>query len=295
MTDAANCAADRSGVSKWVMLEMKSRLLLAAVLAAIVLGSGATTDVGTAKDRRTSDESSLATAVASSNRMCASAIKVTLTPAPARGSGVDPDERAVTARRCRDVFDAIRPLCRTTAGRAAVSAQIKQVSCSVNSERPAVALENSKLDYRIELGFVTSNDSRMIFDYLLDHLAVGGQPLIVQVVRPLEEAALADQIAQINQRCGTSIIATFDWAGVPVQALKSRAPSNYCGHAIDGVERVCADGAGRDAVARQVSRIVCGHADKRSISLGGGVLEFQSDFQSSGDRGAVFEYLQNVL
>jgi len=273
---------------------MKSRLL-AAVLGAIVLASGGTADDGTARDRRTSDENLLATAVARSNRVCDSAITVTLTPASVRGVGVDPDERAVIARRCRDVFDAIRPLCRTAAARAAVSAQIKQVSCGVNSQRPAVALENGKLDYRIELGLATSNDSQMISDYLLDHLAVGGEPLIVQVVRPLEEAALADQVARMNQHCGTSIVATFDWAGIPVQALKSRAPSNYCGHAIDAVERVCVDHAGRDAVARQVSRIVCGRADKPSISLGSGVLDFRSDFQSSGDRGAVLEYLQNVL
>jgi hypothetical protein len=273
---------------------MKSRLS-AAVLGAIVLGSGATADVGTAKDRRTSDESLLARSVASSNKVCASAITVTLAPASVRGAGVDPDERAITARRCRDVFDAIRPLCRTAAVRAAVSAQIKQVSCGVNSERPAVALENGKLVYRIELGLATWNDSQMISDYLLDHLAVGGQPLIVEVVRPLEEAALANQIAQMNQQCRTSVVATLDWTGIPVQALKSRAPSNYCGHAIDAVERVCVDHAGRDAVARQVSRIVCGHADKRSISLRSGVLDFRSDLQSSGDRGAVFEYLQNVL
>jgi len=273
---------------------MTSRLL-AAVLGAIVLACGGTADDGTARDRRTSDENLLATAVARSNRVCDSAITVTLTPASVRGVGVDPDERAVIARRCRDVFDAIHPLCRTAAARAAVRAQIKQVSCGVNSQRPAVALENGKLDYRIELGLATWNDSQMISDYLLDHLAVGGEPLIVQVVRPLEEAALADQVARMNQHCGTSIVATFDWAGIPVQALKSRAPSNYCGHAIDAVERVCVDHAGRDAVARQVSRIVCGRADKRSISLGSGVLDFRSDFQSSGDRGAVLEYLQNVL
>lgn len=81
--------------------------------------------------------------------MCASAITVTLTSASVRGVGVDPDERAVIARRCRDVFDAIRSLCRTAAARAAVGAQIKQVSCVVNSERPAVALENGKLDDRL--------------------------------------------------------------------------------------------------------------------------------------------------
>jgi hypothetical protein len=65
----------------------------------------------------------------------ASAITVTLTSASVRGVGV-PDERAVIARRCRDVFDVIRSLCRTAAARAAVGDQIKQASCGVNRERP---------------------------------------------------------------------------------------------------------------------------------------------------------------
>jgi hypothetical protein len=104
----------------------------------------------------------------------ASAITVMLTSASVRGVGVDPDERAVIARCCRDVFDAIRSLCRTTAARAAVGDQIKQVSCGVNSERPAVALENGQLGSRIELEFATSSNSQMISNYLLDYLAVGG-------------------------------------------------------------------------------------------------------------------------
>lgn len=37
------------------------------------------------------------------------------------------------------------------------------------------------------------------------------------------------------------------------------------------------------------------HAAERSVSLENGVLVFKSDFQSSGDRGAVLEYLQNAL
>jgi hypothetical protein len=271
-------------------------ILPAAVFAAVALAAVAAADArAAAKGARTSDESLLAKAVAGANTVCGAAITAKLTHASARGAGPDPEDRAVSARRCRDVFDAIRSVCRTAAGRAAVAAQIRRVSCSVNGERPAVALENGMLDYRVQPGFETWNDSRGAFDYLADHLQVDGQPLVVQIVKPLEEAALADQMAQTNRQCGTSITATFDWTGVSAQEIKARSPSNYCSHALDAVVRVCGDAAGREAVARQIKRIVCGHADARSISLGHGVLEFKSDFRSSGDRGAVFEYLQNAL
>jgi hypothetical protein len=186
-------------------------------------------------------------------------------------------------------------VCKTQAGRAAVSAQIKRVNCGESRERPAVSLDRGVLDYRIEPGLAFPNDSQMVFDHLMDHLDVEGRPLFVQVLRPLEEAALADQVAQANQRCRTSVTAQFDWTGVPAPAMKMRFPSNYCGHALDALARVCVDGAGREAVAKHIGRIVCGYAAKRSVSLENGVLVFKSDFQSSGDRGAVLEYLQNAL
>ena len=186
-------------------------------------------------------------------------------------------------------------VCTTQAGRAAVSAQVKRVACSVSGERPPVSLDRGVLDYRIEPGLAFPNDSSMVHDYLMDHLDVEGRPLFGQVLRPLEEAALADQVAQTNRQCGTSITARFDWSGVPAPAIKMRFPANYCGHALDAVMRVCADGAGREAVAKHVKRVVCGHAGERSVSLEDGVLVFKSDFRSSGDRGAVLEYLQNAL
>src|SRR4029450_12379428 len=70
-----------------------------------------------------------------------------------------------------------------------------------------------------------------------------------------------------------------DWAGIPVQALNRGHPrtiagmrSNACASAMQATTRL------RD----RFSRIVCGDADKRSISFGSDVLDFWSDFRSSG-------------
>jgi hypothetical protein len=264
----------------------------AASVAAIALVGVTPADARPARGVRTANESPLAAAVAGASTACGSAIAVKLADP---GRAADATEGANAARGCRQAFEGIRMVCQTPAGRTAVSAQIKRVNCGESRERPAVSLDRGVLDYRIEPGLAFPNDSQMVFDYLMDHLDVGGRPLFVQVLRPLEEAALADQVAQINVRCATSVTAQFDWTGVPAPAIKMRFPSNYCGHALDAVARVCADGAGREAVAKHIKRIVCGHASERSVSLENGVLVFKSDFQSSGDRGAVLEYLQNAL
>jgi hypothetical protein len=130
----------------------------------------------------------------------------------------------------------------------------------------------------------------------MDHLQVEGQPLFAQALRPREEEWLANNVARTNQKCASSFTVKFDWTGVPARAIKDGDPSNYCGHALESVERVCSDRAGREAVATKIKRIVCGYAAERSISLEDGVLVFKSDFKASSDRRSViFEYLQNTL
>jgi hypothetical protein len=269
-------------------VEMKSIWAAASVAAVALLGVAAA-DARSAKGGRTANEGPLAAAVASANAACGSAIAVKLADA---GRAIESAERGNAAGLPAGIRGNRHGL---QAGRAAVSAQIKRVNCGESRERPAVSLDRGVLDYRIEPGLAFPNDSQMVFDHLMDHLDVEGRPLFVQVLRPLEEAALADQVAQANQRCRTSVTAQFDWTGVPAPAMKMRFPSNYCGHALDALARVCVDGAGREAVAKHIGRIVCGYAAKRSVSLENGVLVFKSDFQSSGDRGAVLEYLQNAL
>ncbi len=270
---------------------MKSIGAVASV-AAMVLAVVHAADARPAKGGQSANERLLPAVIAATNAACGSAIVAKLADS---GRAIEPTQRENAARGCRQAFEGIRMVCATPAGRAAVSARIKRVGCSASSERPAVSLDRAALDYRIDPGLSFPNDSRMVHDYLLDHLEVNGQPLFVRVFRPREEAELADEVAQTNRQCGTSIAATFDWASIPASAIKMRFPANYCGHALDAIARVCVDGAGKAAVAKHIKRIVCSYALERSISLEGGVLLFKSDFESSGDRGAVLEYLQNSL
>ena len=274
---------------------MKS-IRVAVSVAAAALSGIAAADARPAKGGQTENERLLSTAVAAANAVCGSAIVVKL------ADGGRAAERENVTGGCRHVFDGIRMACRTQAGRAAVSAQIKRVGCGVSGPAVSlvggsdVSLDRGVLDYRIEPGRTFTDVSHMVHHYLMDHIEVGGQPLFVQVLKPMEEAASAHEVAQTNQQCGSSITVDFDWTDVPASEIRSRSPSNYCGHAIDAVTLVCADGAGKEAVAKRIKRIVCGYARERSISLEDGVLMFKSDFQPSADRRRViFEYLQNAL
>lgn len=262
----------------------------AASVATAVLAGVAAADAQSARGARTSYERQLAAVVASTNATCGSAIAVKLLDGE---PAAEPPQRDNTARRCAQAFEGIRDVCKTQAGRAAVSGQIKRVNCIESSKGPDVSLDRGVLDYLIEPSLV-SNFSQMVFRHLMSRLDDKGQPLFVHVIKPLEEEDLAKRVAQANRACGTSVTVHFDWTGVPAQEIKSRSASNYCGHALDSVERVCADRAGKEAVAKQIKRIACAYAAERSVSLEDGVLTFKSDFKSPG-RGVVTEFLQNAL
>ena len=271
----------------------------AATAVVVALAGVATANAQSAEDVQSVNQHLLVEAVAVANAACGSAIVVKrLDPRPTFTA----TEREHGVRGCREAFNGIRFVCETQVGRAAVSSQVKGVNCG--SREPAVALNSGVLEYRYEIepGVPSPNERRWTYeriivgDYLMDHLQVEGQPLFAQALRPRQEERLANDVARTNQKCGSSITVKFDWTGVPARAIKDGDPPNYCGHALDVVERVCADRAGREAVATKIKRIVCGYAVERSISLEDGVLVFKSDFEASSDRRSfIFEYLQNAL
>jgi hypothetical protein len=271
----------------------------------VALAGVATADAQSVEDVQV-NQHLLTEAIAVANAACESDIVVKrLDPRPTFTA----TQREHAVRGCREAFNGIRAVCQTQVGRAVVSSQVKGVNCGMTGElpgsrEPAVAFNRGVLEYRYEIepGVPSPSEGRWVYermrvsDYLMEHLQVEGQPLFAQALRPREEQWLASQVASTNRSCGTSLIVTFDWTGVAAPAIKDGSPSNYCGHALDVVERVCADRAGREAVANKIRRIVCGYAVKRSISLEDGVLVFKSDFQASEDRRTfIFEYLQNAL
>jgi len=278
----------------------------AGTVGVVALAGLATADAQSAKDVQSANQHLLAEAVAVANAACGSAIVMKrLNPRPTFTA----IQRGHAVRGCTEAFNGIRAVCDTQVGRAAVSSQVKGVNCGMTGElpdrgEPAVALNRGALEYRykIEPGVPSPGEGRWLYerirvsDYLMDHLQVEGQPLFAHALRPREEHLLDNDLVQTNQKCGSSITVMFDWTGMAAPAIKDGSPSNYCGHALDVVQRVCADRAGREAVANKIQRIVCGYAVKRSISLEDGVLVFKSDFQASEDRRTfIFEYLQNAL
>jgi hypothetical protein len=128
----------------------------------------------------------------------------------------------------------------------------------------------------------------------MDNLVFDGQTLIMRTYMPYAQESISKAAARINDLCQSSIRVRLDWSRIQSVTTRNHVPLTYCEHVLDA-ERVCADAAGKDAVRKGITSIVCGFAAGRSISLKEGVLEFNSDFKASDDRSFVFEYLQSHL
>lgn len=114
-----------------------------------------------------------------------------------------------------------------------------------------------------------------------------------------QEAFLAPELKELNKVCGTRITAKIDWGSIHYDHYNNAA--NYCTHALESVERLCADhsglvdAAGKEAVTRQIKSVHCSHGQERVLGLKDGTLYFQSDFKASDDRSTIIEFLRNNL
>ena len=114
-------------------------------------------------------------------------------------------------------------------------------------------------------------------------------------IQPEQEAALTSNVERTNKKCGSGLTAKFDWTGLPSGALKEFSAAGYCGAALDGIERVCEDALGKDAVKQKIKSMTCRFGGERSISLKDGSLGYTIDFNSSNDADFVYAYLQSNL
>jgi hypothetical protein len=110
-----------------------------------------------------------------------------------------------------------------------------------------------------------------------------------------EAAQLAGLANGANRECGTSMTVTIDWSGVNEEDLSTYSASGWCGAALEGIQRVCSDAPGKDAVKEQIKSVTCGFGPDRSISLKDGVVDYKISFKSSNDADFVFEALENAL
>src|SRR4029077_13580897 len=73
-----------------------------------------------------------------------------------------------------------------------------------------------------------------------------------------EEKFLVVDARSLNKTCASNITVRFDWSDVPEAELVTYGAENHCGRALDGIERVCVDAAGRNAVREQIATVICG-------------------------------------
>jgi hypothetical protein len=110
-----------------------------------------------------------------------------------------------------------------------------------------------------------------------------------------EAADLVKDADRTNSVCGTSLTVKFDWGGAPGDDLLKYSPQSYCSAALDGIQRVCGDAAGKDAVKQKIKNVTCSFGASRTIALKDGAVDYKINFNSVNDADFVFEYLQNYL
>jgi hypothetical protein len=131
--------------------------------------------------------------------------------------------------------------------------------------------------------------------YLADQLVVDGRTISVRNAIESDDERLEPYLRATNGKCGSNLTARYDRTGMPLNRLKDGYASSHCERAIEGIQRLCQDAAGRNAVTKQVKTIVCHYKVPRSVELKDGVLNYHMDFTSFNDAITIFEYLQEKL
>lgn len=125
--------------------------------------------------------------------------------------------------------------------------------------------------------------------------AAGAQSLQIRQRMASQEADLVKDAEYTNSSCGTKLAVKFNWAGAPSDDLLKYSSEGFCNAALEGIQRVCRDAAGKDAIKQKVKTVTCGFGASRTIALKNGAIDYKINFSSSNDADFVFEYLQNNL
>jgi hypothetical protein len=117
----------------------------------------------------------------------------------------------------------------------------------------------------------------------------------LQQLMASEAAKLAKHAEDTSKECGSPITATFDWSGLQEDALGNQSAHLWCEAALEGIEHVCGDAPGKNAVKEKIQSVTCSFGPERGISLKDGAVDFKINFKSSNDAAFVFEALENAL
>lgn len=245
------------------------------------------------------NESALAVDLDRANRLCGTTISAAFDWTDTALIDLETAEPTLAARHCGATMEALRSLCRTPARKEADGAQIKAVTCgfdSPDSKQPTLDFAAGRLRYQIDLHLGEAAGAYIgIARYLTDQLVVDGRTIAVRNTMESDDERLKPYLRATNEKCGSNLTARYDRTGMPLNRLKDGYASSHCERAIEGIQRVCQDAAGRNAVAKQVKTVVCRYKVPRSVDLTDGVLNYYMDFTSFNDAITIFEYLQEKL
>lgn len=108
---------------------------------------------------------------------------------------------------------------------------------------------------------------------------------------------LQKELDYTNEKCGTKITAEFDWSKSKLEDFDTYSAYGYCEATLDALESICEDADGKEAVQKDVKKVLCkfGGKGSRSITLKKGVLEWVIEWEASNNQDFIKEYLMKTL
>lgn len=106
-----------------------------------------------------------------------------------------------------------------------------------------------------------------------------------------------ENIDPMNEKCGTTIEVSIDWAkfNKKEQEDGNFSTYGYCGSAPNQVYYLCEDADGKPEVQKKIKKIVCTFGAKRAIALKGGTLTYTIEWAASNNDDFVKAFLMKNL
>lgn len=154
--------------------------------------------------------------------------------------------------------------------------------------------ENFSLHYSDSLSAATKPQ-----DILLEYVHQGGNPdpgpAAREKIQADELAALTADMAQTNQKCGSTITANIDWSTFANVDLthETHSVSGYCGAALTGMRNLCDSDSGKIRVQTRLKKFECDWS--RGFGLNEDKFNFGIYWEQVNAAGNVEKFLDNNL
>ena len=109
------------------------------------------------------------------------------------------------------------------------------------------------------------------------------QSLEIRKRQAEQEGELATLVALTNGKCGIDLKTTIATATFNPDEFLQKSVVSWCSAALNALENVCSDAAGKQAVAGAVKSVTCSGAPAVSVELTNGDLKYAFPFSSAAN------------